>query len=58
MYAVIKTGGKQYRVDEGQQLDVEKLGVAEGDEVTLTPGPAGRRRHRGRHARPARPAPR
>ncbi len=36
MYAVIKTGGKQYRVTEGQQLDVEKLDVAEG-EVTLTP---------------------
>lgn len=25
MYAVIKTGGKQYRVHEGQQLDVERL---------------------------------
>jgi large subunit ribosomal protein L21 len=36
MYAVIKTGGKQYRVTEGQQLDVEKLGVTEG-EITLTP---------------------
>ena len=36
MYAVIKTGGKQYRVTEGQQLDVEKLAVTEG-EVTLTP---------------------
>jgi large subunit ribosomal protein L21 len=36
MYAVISTGGKQYRVTEGQQLQVEKLPVAEG-EVTLTP---------------------
>ena len=36
MYAVIKTGGKQYRVTEGQQLEVEKLGVEEGD-VSLTP---------------------
>ena len=36
MYAVIKTGGKQYRVTEGQQLQVEKLGVDEG-EVQLTP---------------------
>ncbi|MBA3282431.1 MAG: 50S ribosomal protein L21 [Acidimicrobiia bacterium] len=36
MYAVIKTGGKQYRVTEGDQLDVEKLGVTEG-EVNLTP---------------------
>jgi len=26
MYAVIKTGGKQYRVEEGQRLDVERLG--------------------------------
>ena len=36
MYAVIKTGGKQYRVAEGDQLEVEKLGVTEG-EVNLTP---------------------
>ncbi len=35
MYAVIQTGGKQYRVEEGQRLDVERLGAA--DEVTLTP---------------------
>jgi large subunit ribosomal protein L21 len=34
MYAVIETGGKQYRVEEGQRLDVEKLG---GEEVTLRP---------------------
>jgi large subunit ribosomal protein L21 len=34
MYAVIQTGGKQYRVEEGQRLDVEKLG---GEEVTLRP---------------------
>lgn len=36
MYAVIKTGGKQYRVTEGQELQVELLGVSEG-EVSLTP---------------------
>ena len=36
MFAVIKTGGKQYRVTEGQELQVEKLGVTEG-EVSLTP---------------------
>ncbi|MCU1458786.1 MAG: ribosomal protein [Actinomycetia bacterium] len=35
MYAVIKTGGKQYRVQEGETLDVELLG-ADG-EVALTP---------------------
>ena len=34
MYAVIHTGGKQYRVAEGDRLDVERL---EGDEVTLKP---------------------
>ena len=36
MYAVIKTGGKQYRVEEGQRLDVERLNE-DGDDVTLTP---------------------
>jgi large subunit ribosomal protein L21 len=35
MYAVIRTGGKQYRVEEGQQLEVERLG-ADGD-VELDP---------------------
>jgi large subunit ribosomal protein L21 len=33
MYAVIKTGGKQYRVQEGDILMVEKLDVAEGSSV-------------------------
>jgi large subunit ribosomal protein L21 len=37
MYAVIKTGGKQEKVEAGQVLNVEKLGKAVGDEVTLTP---------------------
>lgn len=37
MYAVIKTGGKQERVEEGQTLAVELLGAAEGDEVTFDP---------------------
>ncbi len=36
MYAVITTGGKQYKVETGQQLDVERLGVDEG-EVALRP---------------------
>ncbi len=31
MYAVIKTGGKQYRVAEGQRLDVERLTSPEGE---------------------------
>ena len=34
-YAVIQTGGKQYRVSVGDQLDVEKLGVPVGSEVSL-----------------------
>ena len=34
MYAVIQTGGKQYRVAEGDRIDVERL---EGDEVSLRP---------------------
>ena len=35
MYAVIKTGGKQYRVSEGQTLRVEKLRGNSGDKVTF-----------------------
>ena len=34
-YAVIRTGGKQYRVSEGQLVKVEKLAGAVGDTVTL-----------------------
>src|SRR5215471_5016207 len=37
MYAVIKTGGKQTRLAEGERVDVERLGVAVGDDITLTP---------------------
>ncbi len=37
MYAVIKSGGKQERVEEGQTLRVERLGADDGDEVTFTP---------------------
>ncbi|HET9059777.1 MAG TPA: 50S ribosomal protein L21 [Acidimicrobiales bacterium] len=37
MYAVIKTGGKQERVQEGQRLSVELLGVPDGDEVSFAP---------------------
>jgi large subunit ribosomal protein L21 len=35
MYAVIKTGGKQYRVEKGQTLNVELVGA--DDKVELTP---------------------
>ena len=37
MYAVIKTGGKQEKVETGQVLNVEKLGRAVGDVVELAP---------------------
>ena len=37
MYAVIASGGKQTRVAEGQQVQVELLGADEGSEVSLTP---------------------
>jgi len=49
MYAVIATGGKQYRVEQGQQVQVERVGpvdssveltpvlVVDGDEVLATP---------------------
>ena len=35
MYAVIKTGGKQYKVSEGDLLKVEKLEGAVGDSIEL-----------------------
>ncbi len=37
MYAVVKTGGKQERVAEGQHLRVELLGAAAGAQVELDP---------------------
>ena len=33
MYAIIATGGKQYKVSEGDVIKVEKLGVAAGETV-------------------------
>ena len=35
MYAVVKTGGKQYRVTQGEYLKVEKLEGNEGDTIEL-----------------------
>ncbi|MGC9324597.1 MAG: 50S ribosomal protein L21 [Desulfomonilia bacterium] len=35
MYAVIKTGGKQYKVEEGDIIRVEKLTALKGDTVTF-----------------------
>jgi large subunit ribosomal protein L21 len=37
MYAIVKTGGKQYRVERGQRLLVERLAVEEGADVALEP---------------------
>ncbi len=49
MYAIVATGGKQYRVKEGQQIKVERLGepgadvdlrpvlLVDGDQVLATP---------------------
>jgi large subunit ribosomal protein L21 len=36
-YAIVKTGGKQYRVEPGQVLLVERLDAAEGETVDLQP---------------------
>jgi large subunit ribosomal protein L21 len=35
MYAVIKTGGKQYKVEEGDTIQIEKLDAVKGDEITF-----------------------
>lgn len=35
MYAIMQTGGKQYRVQEGDIVYVEKLDISEGDSVDL-----------------------
>jgi LSU ribosomal protein L21P len=35
MYAIIETGGKQLKVEEGQTIFVEKLDVPEGETVTF-----------------------
>ena len=37
MYAVIKTGGKQYKVEQGQRLEVERLSAGESSDVSFTP---------------------
>ncbi|NLP24270.1 MAG: 50S ribosomal protein L21 [Syntrophomonadaceae bacterium] len=35
MYAIIQTGGKQYKVTEGSVLKIEKLNAEPGDRLTL-----------------------
>jgi large subunit ribosomal protein L21 len=37
MYAIIKTGGKQYRVQQGESLLVERLPAGDGETVALAP---------------------
>lgn len=37
MYAIVATGGKQYRVEQGDEIAVEKLEGDVGDAVGLTP---------------------
>jgi large subunit ribosomal protein L21 len=37
MYAIVKTGGKQYRVERGQTLLVERLAADEGSSIALEP---------------------
>lgn len=37
MYAIVKTGGKQYRVERGQKLLVERLPAEAGSDVSLEP---------------------
>ena len=34
-YAIFKTGGKQYRVEQGDKIDVEKLNAEVGDTITF-----------------------
>ncbi len=35
MYAIVKTGGKQYQVSEGDVLYIEKLDIADGEKVVF-----------------------
>jgi large subunit ribosomal protein L21 len=37
MYAVIESGGKQYKVEEGTSLLVDRLDVKDGDKISLRP---------------------
>ena len=37
MYAVVESGGKQYKVEEGTSLFVDRLDVQDGDKVSLRP---------------------
>ena len=53
MFAVVRTGGKQYRGAEGDKIAVEKLAGEAGDKITLgdelLAGADGERRHHEQH---------
>ncbi len=36
MYVIVRTGGRQYRVEPGQMIDVERLPYAEGESFEIT----------------------
>jgi large subunit ribosomal protein L21 len=36
VYAIVRSGGKQYRVQEGATIDVERLPTVEGERVELS----------------------
>ena len=52
MYAVIKTGGKQYKVAAGEKIKVEQIAADVGQEIVIRPGARRwqRRRAEGWHA--------
>ena len=35
-YAIVETGGKQYKVAPGQKVDVDRLAIAEGEDIELS----------------------
>jgi large subunit ribosomal protein L21 len=37
MYAIVKVGGKQYRVESGDSIVVDRISAGEGDKLTLEP---------------------
>ena len=37
MYAIVRVGGKQYRVEQGDSIVVDRMAAAEGDKVELEP---------------------
>ena len=50
MYAIVRVGGKQYRVEKGDSLVVDRLPRSEGDKLELEPLLSARRRPLGARA--------